>query len=127
MSIINSDGLNTSWQLKMLTGLAKIDANSIKVETLLQQILAATGGGGSGIAPQVRTSTMFRTTSALPAITAGKNSVSISNVGSANGTVLGAILKPGETVNFDAGAVNNTLGVIAYNATGTEFLIIHLV
>jgi hypothetical protein len=126
MSIINSDGLNTSWQLKMLTGLAKIDANSIKVESLLQQILAATGGGG-GIAPQVRTSTMFRTTSALPAITAGKNSVSISNVGSANGTVLGTVLKAGETVNFDAGAINNILGAIAYDATGTEFLIIHLV
>lgn len=124
MSIINSDGLNTSWQLKMLTGLAKIDANSIKVESLLQQILAASGGG---ILPQLRTSTMFRTTSALPAITAGKKSVSISNVGLADGTVLGAVLKPGETVNFDAGAINNILDTVTYDATGTEFLIIHLV
>jgi hypothetical protein len=125
MSIINSDGLNTSWQFKMLTGLAKIDADALRSEALLQQILAATNSGGT--APEARTPTMFRTTSAAPAISTGKKSVSISNVGSANGTVLGAILKPGETVNFDAGAINNTLGVIAYDATGTEFLIIHLV
>lgn len=125
MSIINSDGLNTSWQFKMLTGLAKIDADALRSEALLQQILAATNSGRT--APEARTPTMFRTTSAAPAISTGKKSVSISNVGSANGTVLGAILKPGETVNFDAGAINNTLGVIAYDATGTEFLIIHLV
>lgn len=125
MSIINSDGLNTSWQFKMLTGLAKIDADALRSETLLQQILAATSSGGT--TPEARTPTMFRTTSAAPAITTGKKSVSISNVGSANGTVLGAVLKPGESVNFDAGAVNNTLGAIAYNATGTEFLVIHLV
>lgn len=125
MSIINSDGLNTSWQFKMLTGLAKIDANSIKVESLLQQILAATSSGGA--LPQTRTPTIFRTTSAAPAITTGKKSVSISNVGSANGTVLGTVLKAGETVNFDAGAINNTLGAIAYDATATEFLVIHLV
>ena len=106
-------GTNMPWQSKMLIG--------------LEQIIAASGGGGGGIAPQLRTPTMFRTTSALPAIAAGKKSVSISNVGSTDGTVLGAILKPGETVNFDAGAVNNTLSVITYDATETEFLVIHLV
>lgn len=125
MSIINSDGLNTSWQFKMLTGLAKIDADALRSEALLQQILAATIA--SETEPEPRTPTMFRTTSALPAIATGKKSVSISNVGSANGIVLGAVLKPGETVNFDAGAINNTLGVIAYDATGTEFLVIHIV
>jgi hypothetical protein len=57
-------------------------------------------------------------------ILAGKNSASIANVGTANGTVKGVVLKPNETINFDAGAVNNTLDAIAYNATGTEFLII---
>ena len=125
MSIINSDGLNTSWQFKMLTGLSKIDADAIRSEALLQQILAAVSLNGT--APQARTPTMFRTTTTSPAITIGKKSVSISNVGTANGTVLGAVLKPGETVNFDAGAVNNTLSAIAYDATGTEFLVIHLV
>ena len=125
MSLINSDGLNTSWQFKMLTGLSKIDADAIRSEALLQQILAAVSL--NGIAPQARTPTMFRTATTSPVITIGKKSVSISNVGTANGTVLGAVLKPGETVNFDAGAVNNTLSAIAYDATGTEFLVIHLV
>jgi hypothetical protein len=60
-------------------------------------------------------------------IAAGKSSVSIANVGGADGTVLGAVLKPNETVNFDAGAINNTLSAIAYEATGTEFLIITIV
>ena len=59
-------------------------------------------------------------------ISAGKYSVSISNVGTADGTVKTVTLKPGETVNFDAGAINNTLDAIAYNATGTEFLIIFI-
>jgi hypothetical protein len=37
-------------------------------------------------------------------------------------------LKPGETINFDAGALNNTLGAVAYNTTavGAELIIITL-
>jgi hypothetical protein len=39
------------------------------------------------------------------------------------------ILKPGETVNFDGGAVNNTVGVIAYDTTlaGAELIITYLI
>jgi hypothetical protein len=59
-------------------------------------------------------------------IAAGTYSASISNVGTANGTVKATTLKPGETVNFDAGAINNTLDAIDYDATGTEFLIIFI-
>jgi hypothetical protein len=59
-------------------------------------------------------------------IAAGTYSASISNVGNANGDVKGTTLKPGETVNFDAGAINNTLDAIDYNATGTEFLIVYI-
>ena len=33
-------------------------------------------------------------------------------------------LKPGETISFDAGAVNNTLDAIAYDASSSELLII---
>lgn len=52
---------------------------------------------------------------------------SVSNVGSANGTILGQTIKPGETLNFGAGAVNNyyAAGTIAYNGTGTELVIIY--
>jgi hypothetical protein len=51
---------------------------------------------------------------------------SVSNVGSANGTILGGTIKPGETLNFTAGALNNSYaaGTISYNGTGTELVII---
>jgi hypothetical protein len=73
-----------------------------------------------------RTPAMFRT-SASGTVTAGKRSVSIRNAGSANGVVLGANLLPGETVNFDAASLKDTLGAIAYNGTGTDLLIITIV
>lgn len=52
---------------------------------------------------------------------------SVSNVGSANGTILGTTIKPGETLNFSAGALNNYYapGTITYDGTGTELLIIY--
>jgi len=54
-------------------------------------------------------------------------SLSVSNVGAANGTFLSSVIKPGETLNFNADALNNfyNTGVFAYNATGTEFIIIY--
>jgi hypothetical protein len=47
-------------------------------------------------------------------------------VGSANGTVLGATIKPGEVLNFSADAINNYFNSFAYNASGTEFIIIYV-
>jgi len=61
------------------------------------------------------------------ALPAGTYSVSISNVGTGNGLVKAVTLKPGEVVNFDAGAINNTLDAIGYDATGTEFLIVYII
>lgn len=69
-----------------------------------------------------RTPTMTRTTGA-GTVTAGKRSVSFRNAGTITATVLGASLLPGETVNFDAGALKDTLGAFAYNANGTDLLI----
>jgi hypothetical protein len=37
-----------------------------------------------------------------------------------------AVLKPGETISFDPGAVNNTLDRITYDATAAEVLIIFI-
>jgi hypothetical protein len=65
---------------------------------------------------------MTRTTGS-GTITSGKRSVSFRNAGSITATVLGANLLPGEIVNFDAGALKDTLGAIAYNANGTDLLI----
>ena len=63
-------------------------------------------------------------------VAAGARSISIANVGTESGTVLGAELAAGETVNFDAGSLNNTLGAVAYDptspGTGTTFLIAKL-
>lgn len=73
-----------------------------------------------------KTTTVIRPTTA-GTVAAGANSVSIANVGTGNGTVKATTLKPGETISFDAGAVNNTLDAIDYVATGTEFLIITVV
>jgi hypothetical protein len=69
-----------------------------------------------------RTPTLIRATAA-GTIAVNARSASIYNAGNANGTVLGTILKPGESVPFDAGAQKDLLAVIAYDATGTEFLV----
>jgi hypothetical protein len=54
-------------------------------------------------------------------------SLSIANVGTGTGTVNGVDLKVGETVNFDAGAINNVfVNTFDLDATGTEFLIIYV-
>lgn len=101
-------GNNFPFQLKVLQGITAV-INALTGVTL----------GAS------RTSNIIRPTNA-GTITAGKYSVSIANVGAANGTVKTITVKPGETVNFDAGSINNTLDSIAYDATGTEFLIIYI-
>jgi hypothetical protein len=101
-------GNNFPWQLKMLQG--------------LDALLSAFSGSGSYLAPQSRATTILRVTT--PGNLVSPYSASIANVGTANGTVKAVTLKPGETISFDAGALNNTLDTIDYNATGTEFLII---
>jgi len=72
-----------------------------------------------------RTSNILRTTT-TGTIAAGAYSVSFANTSTVDATVKTVILKPGETINFDAGAMNNTLDAIPYVATGTELLIISI-
>jgi hypothetical protein len=73
----------------------------------------------------VRTPNLVRATSA-GTIAPLVYDFSVSNVGSANGTILGGTIKPGETLNFAAGALGNyyTASSIAYDGTGTELVII---
>ena len=104
-------GNNFPWQFKVLLGLDKI--------------LSTITGTASYLAPQARTTNLLRV-STIGTIIAGKYSVSFANVGSANAIVKGVVIKAGETINFDAGTLNNTLDVIAYDATGTELLIIYI-
>lgn len=76
----------------------------------------------------VRTPTFLRPTGTSGTIAAGKFSMSFASVGTANAKVGGMTLKPGETINFDAGALNNTLAAVAYDTTtaGAELIIITL-
>lgn len=76
-----------------------------------------------------RTPNFLRPTGANGTVAAGTFSMSFASVGTGNAIVGGIILKPGETLNFDAGAINNTLGAVAYNTTtnaGAELIIITL-
>jgi hypothetical protein len=56
-------------------------------------------------------------------IAAGARAVSVYNAGSANGQVLGQVIKPGESMNWSAGGEANTLGPVAFDGTGTELVI----
>jgi len=60
---------------------------------------------------------------AVGSTTAGIYSFSIANVGSASGLVDGEVLPTGVTVNFDGGAMNNTLTAMTFDATGTTFVV----
>lgn len=81
--------------------------------------------GGTGVQ---RTPTFLRPTGTSGTVAAGTFSMSFASVGTANATVGGITLKPGETINFDAGAINNTLGAVTYSTTtaGAELIIITL-
>ena len=69
-----------------------------------------------------RTPNMVRT-STSGTVNVAVYSFSVANVGLGNGTILGQTIKPGETINFDAGSLNNYYTGFAYDGTGTELLI----
>ena len=88
--------------------------------------LNATVVGGTG--PQ-RIATFLRPSGSNGTVGPNIYSASFASVGTANAIVGGINLKPGETLNFDAGAINNTLAAITYNTltnSGAELIIITL-
>lgn len=91
----------------------------LATEATLQQVEINTSGAS-------RTPGIIRPTGAgnVNTVAATFYSVSVANVGAANGTVLGATIKQGEVLNFSADALNNYFTSFAYNASGTEFIII---
>ena len=95
-------------------------------QTMANSISVALASNQAGVQ---RTPTFLRPANTSGTVSAGTYSMSFANVGTINATVGGVILKPGETINFDAGAINNTLGSVAYSATGAggELLIISIV
>jgi hypothetical protein len=106
-----------------------VRVNSVSSTTGLatEATLQAIETNTTGVA---RTPGFLRATGSDGTIAAGTFSMSFASVGTANAIVGGIILKPGETINFDAGALNNTLGPVAYNTTtnaGAELIIITLI
>ena len=100
-------GNNFPWQLKMLQGIQGIiTALTSPPSSILRSpnILSDTGAGS------------------VPILNYG---FSIANVGAANGTVDGTVLKPGYTVSFSPTSADSLNGII-YDATGTEFLITYI-
>lgn len=88
---------------------------------------AIIAGGGGGCCPAVvRTPSLLRA-SAPGVVPAGARSVSVFNAGLVNGTWLGAVIKPGEQFNYDAGSNLDTLLAFAYDGTGTELVITSVV
>jgi len=72
----------------------------------------------------LKTASLLRVTATIGTIAAGASNVSFFNAGNINIIdVQGAILKPGETVTFDAG--DNILNELSYNATGATDLVIN--
>ena len=127
---------NYPWQHNVLKGLqcicdelkainidtAAIEATLLDIETILQQVETNT----TGVA---RKPNFLRPTGANGTVAAGTFSMSFASVGTGNAIVGGIVVKPGETLNFDAGALNNTLGAVAYDTTtnaGAELIIITL-
>jgi hypothetical protein len=94
-------------------------------QTMANSISVALASDQAGVQ---RTPAFLRPTGTSGTITAGKYSASFASVGTADATVGGITLKPGESLNFDAGAINNTLAAITYSTTtaGAELIIITL-
>ena len=96
-------------------------------QTMANSISVALASNQAGAA---RTTNILRPTGSgnVNSVAATFYSVSVANVGSADGDVLGGTnnIKPGEVLNFSADAVNNYFTSFAYDATGTEFIIIYV-
>ena len=96
--------------------------------TFAEDTAHTSGNTGAFVLGLLRTTGMIRPTGSGNVSSAAATffSVSVANVGAANGTVLASLttIKPGEVLNFSADAINNFFNSFAYDATGTEFIII---
>jgi hypothetical protein len=118
-----ADSLSVTLCTEQGASLSNIETNTtgLATETTL-------GSVDTKLTAAVRIPNFLRPTGVNGTIAAGTFSMSFASVGTGNATVGGMILKPGETVNFDGGAVNNTLGAVAYSTTtaGAELIITYL-
>ncbi len=106
-------GTNYPWQQMVINAINSLFGNG---ETI-----------SKAVAAKAKTPNMLRTVTS-GTIPGTPYSVSVANVGGADGTFLGVTLKAGEELDFNSGAINNyfTVGSFTYDASGTEFLIIYI-
>lgn len=120
-------GNNFPYQLKSLQGLQCACDQLTEVVTNTAFIINQLGGAPGA----QRIANILRVIATAGTITSDVYSISFSNVGSADATVNGVILKKGETINFDAGTLNNyfPIGTFSYDTTlsGAELLITYTV
>ena len=120
-------GNNFPYQLKSLQGLQCACDQLTEVVTNTATIINQLGGTPGA----QRIANILRVASTAGTIGSDVYSISFSNVGTGNATVNGVILKQGETINFDAGTLNNyfPLGTFSYDTTpsGAELLITYTV
>jgi len=116
-----NQGNNFPFQLKVLQGLQAVLDNNCCAE-----ILAELSDINAKLRPFERTPDVISTTGS-GTTPVGAYSVSIANVGASAGIVNGQSIPAGTVLNFDAGVLNNTLRTLAYDATGTTFLITSLI
>jgi hypothetical protein len=128
----NTSGINLEvTQQDVLSAVTNINLNTADVatETTLVDVETNTHTTALTLAPISRTPGILRVSGASSTIAIETYSISFSNTGTADATVNTVIIKPGETINFDAGALNNTFasGSFAYSTTtsGAELLIIY--
>ena len=116
-------------QNELLVKVNSVDPGSgLATEATLLQVENHTNETAVNTKGVLRTPNMLRTTSSgnLSSLSLQIYSASVANVGLADGIVLGAVLKAGEIVNFDASSISHYFDDFAYDATGTEFIIIYV-
>ncbi len=95
-------GTNWPWQYKMLKG--------------LQGIINSSGGGTTTSTPVIERVNSVTTPPTANVITDSIKSISFHNAhATATAKVLGKDLKPGETINFDAGGNDHKFAASAFN------------
>lgn len=107
-----------TWNINNITGTVSLPTGAA-TETTLAAV-------NTKLTSVVRTPNLLRATGS-GTIAPVVYDFSVANVGAANGTILGGTIKPGETLNFSAGTLNNSYAAasIAYDGTGTELVIIY--
>jgi len=129
--VSNTTGISLeATQQDVLTELETIVTNTtgLATEVTLTDVSDNVISINSKLSAATRVPHIRRAISAAATIADDIFSISFSNVGTADATVNTEILKPGETINFDAGALNNYYpgASFEYDATtsGAELLII---